>query len=64
MLEAVYVDTKETRSIVAIKPRAAFRPILSLATTRMGSGGVLTPGLDDPAAGAGRSILEAAFVRR
>ena len=64
MLEVVYVYTKETRSIVVIKPRAAFRPIFSLATTRMGSGVALTPGPDDPAVGSGRSILEAVFVHR
>ena len=38
MLDAVYVDTKETRSIVALKRKAPFRPIFQLATTRAGSG--------------------------
>ena len=38
MLDAVYVDTKETLFIVALKPKAPFRPIFQLATTRAGSG--------------------------
>ena len=38
MLDAVYVDAKEERRIVAIKPKAPFRPIFQVATTREGSG--------------------------
>ena len=41
MLDAVYVDTVEERSIVAIRPRPAFRPLFEIATTREGSGIVL-----------------------
>jgi len=37
MLDAVYVDAKETRSIVAIKPKPPFRPIFEVATTRQNS---------------------------
>ena len=43
MLDAVYVDTKDARSVVAIKPKAPFRPVFHLATTRAGSGVSLTP---------------------
>ena len=38
MLDAVYVDTVEKKSVVAIRPKPAFRPIFEVATTRAGSG--------------------------
>ena len=41
MLDAVYVDTKESRSIVAIKPKVPFKPVFAVATTREGSDVVL-----------------------
>ncbi len=41
MLDAVYVDAKEDRSIVAVKPKPAFRPVFQVAVTREGSGVVL-----------------------
>ena len=41
MLNAVYVDTVEVKSVVAIRHKPAFRPILEVATTRAGSGIVL-----------------------
>ena len=41
MLDAVYVDTVEEKSVVAIRTKPAFRPIFELATTRAGSGIVL-----------------------
>ena len=41
MLDAVYVDTVEEKSIVAIRPKPAFRPLFDIATTRAGSGVVL-----------------------
>ena len=37
MLEAVYVDTVEEKSIVAIRPKPAFLPLFQIATTREGS---------------------------
>ncbi len=37
MLDAVYVDAKASRSIVAIKPKPPFRPIFQVAATRNGS---------------------------
>ena len=37
MLDAVYVDTKQTRSIVAIRPKPPFRPIFRVAASREGS---------------------------
>ena len=47
MLEAVYVDAKEEKRIVAIKPKAAFRPLFAIATTKEGSGVVLIAGGTD-----------------
>ena len=41
MLEAVYVDNKDERRIVAIRPKAPFKPVFQVATTREGSGVVL-----------------------
>ncbi len=38
MLEAVYVECKEEKSIVAIKPKPAFRPIFEIAETNASSG--------------------------
>ena len=36
MLEAVYVDSKKNM-IVAIRPKAPFKPVFQVATTREGS---------------------------
>ena len=41
MLDAVYVDTVEEKSIVAIRPKPAFLPLFEVATTRQGSDVVL-----------------------
>ncbi|MFC1964060.1 hypothetical protein ACFLV1_01610 [Chloroflexota bacterium] len=37
VLDAVYVDAKQTKSIVAIRPKPPFRPIFQVAATRTGS---------------------------
>jgi hypothetical protein len=37
MLDAVYVDAKKTKSIVAIKPKPPFKPVFQLAASREGS---------------------------
>ena len=42
MLDADYVDTVEEKSVLAIRPKPAFRPIFEVATTRGGSGIILT----------------------
>jgi len=41
MLDAVYVDAKEERRIVGIKPKPPFKPIFQVATTKEGSGVLL-----------------------
>jgi len=53
MLDAIYVDAKEEKAIVAIKPKPPFRPIFEMATTRKGSNVMLIkepPELHDPEA--------------
>ena len=41
MLDAVYVDTVEEKSVVVIRPKPAFVSLLEVATTREGSGVIL-----------------------
>ncbi|MFQ6028746.1 MAG: recombinase family protein [Dehalococcoidia bacterium] len=43
MLEAVYVETVDERSVVALKPKPAFQALFQIATTKEGSGVVLYP---------------------
>ena len=38
MLDKVYVDTREERRIVAVRPKAPFKAVFQVATTRAGSG--------------------------
>ena len=37
MLDAVYVDAKKSKSIVAIKPKPPFKPVFQVAASREGS---------------------------
>ncbi len=37
MLDAIYVDAKKLKSIIAVKPKPPFRPIFQVAVTRAGS---------------------------
>ena len=48
MLDAVYVDTIEERSVVAVTPKPAFMPLFEVATTREGSEVVLIQEKDLP----------------
>ena len=54
MLDAVYVETKKLKQVVAIQPKPAFGPVFQVATAREGSGVVLikespqTAGETDP----------------
>jgi len=41
MLEAVYVDHKDAKAVVAIQPKPAFRAVFQVATTRADSGVML-----------------------
>ncbi len=38
MLDAVYVDAKEEKRLVAIRPKPPFRPVFQVATARESSG--------------------------
>ena len=38
LLNAAHVDTVKGKSVVALRPKPAFRPIFEVATTREGSG--------------------------
>jgi hypothetical protein len=37
MLDAVYVDTKQARRVVALKPKPPFRPVFQVAVAQKGS---------------------------
>ena len=53
MLDAVYVDAREEKAIVAIKPKPPFRPVFEVATTKEDSNVMLIkepPELHDPEA--------------
>ena len=41
MLGAVYVDTRDEKTITAARPKPALRPLFEIATTWAGSGVVL-----------------------
>ena len=41
MLDGVYVDAKEERRIVALKPKPSFKALFQIATTKEGSGVIL-----------------------
>ena len=41
MLDAVYVDARNEKAIIAIRPKPAFKALFEIATTRKGSGIVL-----------------------
>ena len=44
MLDAVYVDAKQEKRIIAIKPKPPFRPVFHVAATKEGSGVILLSG--------------------
>jgi hypothetical protein len=37
MLDAIYIDARQTKSIVAIRPKPPFKPIFQVAVTKEGS---------------------------
>ena len=37
VLDAVYINTVDNRSIVSIQPKPVFQPLFAIATTRKGS---------------------------
>ena len=55
MLEAVYIETVEERTIVALKSKPAFQGLFQVATTREGSGVVLFTENENPPITSGES---------
>ena len=53
MLDAIYVDTVDEKSVVAIRPKPAFMPLFEIATTREGNDVVLITEKDLPPADEG-----------
>ena len=54
MLDAVYVECRDEKQIVAIEPKPAFRPLFEVVTTKQGSGIVLISG--DPLNNLGKTV--------
>ena len=55
MLEAVYIETVEERTIVALKPKPAFQALFQVATPREGSGVALFTENENPPITSGES---------
>jgi len=53
MLDAVYFDLSDSKSIIVIKPKPPFRPVFEVATAREGSGVTLLQNEKLPAVGPG-----------
>ena len=47
-LEAVYVDDKDAKAVVALQPKPAFRAVFQVATTRADLGVILIKEPPDP----------------
>ena len=59
MLDAVYMECKEEKSIVGIRPKPAFRPLFEIATMRTGSGVHLIYSVDTEERGASSRVEDA-----
>ena len=60
MLDAVYVDAKNTKSIVAIKPKPPFKPVFQVAASREGSDIRI---INEPLEGSSLFLVETGEVR-
>jgi site-specific DNA recombinase len=60
MLEAVYFDTKKTKSIIAIRPKPPFKPIFQVAASKEESGIRI---VNEPFAGSSVFLVEAGESR-
>ena len=56
LLDAVYVDAKKSKSIVAIKPKPPFKPVFQVAASRKGSNIRI---LNEPVNGSSVFLVEA-----
>ena len=63
MLDAVYVDAKQTKSIIAVKPKPPFRPVFQVAATREGSVIQILNGLEDGSSSPSVFLVEAGESR-
>ncbi|MBI4267422.1 MAG: hypothetical protein HY662_01400 [Chloroflexi bacterium] len=59
MLDAVYVDTKKTKSIIAVKPNPPFRPLFQVAAKREKSVIHIINGSEDKAPNPSVFLVEA-----
>jgi hypothetical protein len=60
MLDAVYFDTKKTKSIIAVRPKPPFRPIFQVAASKQGAGiRIIDEPLDTPSRGSSVFLMEA-----
>jgi len=64
MLDGVYVDLKETRTVVALKPKAPFKAVFRVATAREGSGVTLLQQGQPPAVWPGADPSLCSWWRR
>ncbi len=60
MLDAVYFDTKQTKSIVAVRPKPPFKPIFQVAACKEGSGICI---VNEPFLGSSVFVVEAGESR-
>ena len=64
VLDAVYVDPKVEKAVVAIRPKAAFRAIFEVATAKAGSGVELLKAQPQPAVPTGSGEERCLWWRR
>ena len=63
MLDAVYIDTKQTKSVIAVKPKPPFRPVFQVAAQREGSVIQIINGLEDKSPSPALFLVEAGESR-
>ena len=59
MLDAVYVDAKQMKSIIAVKPKPPFRPVFQVVATRESSVIQILNGLEDGSSSPSLFLVEA-----
>jgi len=63
MLDAVYIDTKKTKSVIAVKPKPPFRPVFQVAAQREDSVIQIINGLEESSPGPSVFLVEAGESR-
>ena len=64
MLDAVYVDHRVDKAVVAVSPKPPFKPVFRVATTRAGSGVVLVNDMPEPPKPEALTDLSCSWWRR